>query len=62
MNGTIVHDKAKMNFDIVPSPLHAVIKGGTQRNVNHDETIVLDASPSYDPDHPNVPIHNFSWV
>ena len=61
MNGTIVHNKASYDFEVVPSPLQAVIQGGTLRHVQHDETLVLDASPSYDPDS-NVPVHDFQWV
>ena len=59
MNGTIVHNKAKVDFNIISSPLQAVIRDGAKRYVNHNETIILDASLSRDPDF-DVPINNFT--
>ena len=55
MNGTIVYSVSEVpfKFNIVPSPLHAVIYGGLQRNVCRNGTAIFDATSSIDPDFPN---------
>ncbi|CAK8694950.1 polycystin-1-like [Clavelina lepadiformis] len=38
------------SFEIIATPLAVVIAGGTFRHISQSETIVLDASSSFDPD------------
>ncbi len=61
MNDTIVYHEAGYDFDIVASPLQPVITDGTQRIVSPHETLVLDASSSYDPDvNTSTPVTDFT--
>lgn len=54
MNDTIVFASAKTTFEVVPSDLMPVIRGGIKRSGSRNETIVLDGSLSFDPDFPDI--------
>ncbi len=52
MGTTIVRSEASLDFDIVKTPLQAVILGGLERLFGPQEEIVLDGGGSVDPDFP----------
>lgn len=60
LNDTIVVSRASTQRQIVPSDLVLNIKGGTRRDFNRNETIIIDSSSSYDPDEPNSSL-TFKW-
>lgn len=55
MLDTIVYGTSvnAFTFSLVPAPLRAIIRGGLERNVGRNETVVIDGSTSYDPDDMN---------
>ncbi|CAD5111203.1 DgyrCDS535, partial [Dimorphilus gyrociliatus] len=60
LNDTIIVSRARTFRQIVPSKLISNIKGGTRRDFNRNETIIIDSSDSYDPDELNGSL-TFKW-
>lgn len=60
LNDTIVVSNVQTSRQIVPSDLILNIKGGTRRDFNRNETIIIDSSSSYDPDEPDSSL-SFKW-
>ena len=48
-----VHSDDSTCFEVIKSPLLAVISGGINRHASHRENVILDASTSSDPDNPS---------
>ena len=50
-----------VKFEIIESPLRAIIYGGSERTVGFDHLVEIDASGSYDPDATAGQDWNFTW-
>lgn len=50
--GTVMFATAKSLIQVYPTPLVALIDGGTSRSVTRHDDIIIDASGSFDPDYP----------
>ena len=50
----VYNDELNTVLMVVPSPLHAIIEGGTLRTVCRRGLVVMDASGSFDPDQVNT--------
>ena len=52
MRNELPYTNVSLNFVVMKSPLIGVIPGGILREASRQDTIVLDASSSMDPDYP----------
>ncbi|XP_077867281.1 uncharacterized protein LOC100375380 [Saccoglossus kowalevskii] len=62
MNSTIVYSIKETIVEVVPTPLVAIIAGGTSRVVGSDTIVQLDATSSFDPDFPIEGGLSFNWT
>ena len=54
-----VYSLAYTHFEVIKTPLLAVIAGGINRHASRQENVILDASTSSDPDNPSF--RNFKY-